>query len=134
MSVAKRNLRWGRSLVAACLTLLFSLASLAPVAATAFADPSADMPCCKTKGKCCCRKRLHAKPNSGIVIGAAGCADCAGGTLGSVSAVDHAVIRLQVLTPVIRAARAVALSVLPKQSRISEHNLRQRPPPQFLLA
>jgi hypothetical protein len=134
MSRAKRDFRWGRGLVAACLTLLFSFSSLAPIAAQSFNGACADMPCCKSKGKCCCRKRLRANPNRGPVIGSAGCVECGGGTIGSVSAMGHAAIRLQLSTPTIRATGGAAVSTVLTPSRISEHSLRQRPPPQSPLA
>ena len=129
-----QNLRSGRGLLAACLVFLFSFSSLAPLAASAFPDSSSDMPCCKTKGRCCCRKRPRANPTSGPVVNASSCVDCRGGTLGSVNAMGYAVIRLQVLTPVIRAAGGVDVNTILTRARISDHSLRQRPPPQDLLA
>jgi len=119
--------------VAACLAFLFSFSSLAPLAASSF-DNRADMSCCKTKAKCCCRRHSHTNPSNDPAIGAAGCVDCGNATLGSVSPIGPAVIRLTVLTPAIHPAGAVAVATTLPHSRISTHKLQQRPPPHSVLA
>ena len=48
-----------------CLAAFFSFASLVPIAAQSLNDASGDMPCCRTKGKCCCRKTRNANSNRG---------------------------------------------------------------------
>jgi hypothetical protein len=137
---APRMLGWehkagcGRGFLATCLVLFFAFSSIAPLAASAFDSPSGNLSCCKTKGIRCCHRRVHGTPDSGPAIGAAPCADCGAATLGAVNAMGHAVIRLAVSASVIRVAGTVASSTILTPSRLSAHNLRQRPPPQNRLA
>jgi len=133
MLETKRNSRWGRSLVAVCLTLLFSLSSLASLAARSINEASAAMRCCPTTDKSCCRKSHRANPNDGPSVGAAGCVDCGGGILASASSMGYAAIHFQLLMPAIRSAGRAFVSNICSQSRTSTHGLRQRPPPQNLL-
>lgn len=128
-----QNLRWGRGLVAACLAVLFSFSSLAPIAARSLND-AADMPCCKTKGKCCCRSHRRSNATGGATIAAAGCLDCGSGTLGGVSASSHIAIRLQVLAPATDVACKVPVGAVVPQPHFPAHSLRQRPPPPHPLA
>jgi hypothetical protein len=105
-----------------------------PIVAGSFNGSSADMPCCKTKGKCCCRSRRASHANSGSVIAAAACPDCENGALGSVSAAGHKAIQLQVLTPAISVAGNVPIATAFPASRVFACSLRQRPPPPNPLA
>lgn len=129
-----REFRRGRGLLAVCLAAFFSLASLVPIAAQSLNDASGDMPCCKTKGKCCCRKNRNANSSRGPSIAATGCSDCGTVDLGSVSAKGNVPVRLLVLTPVVDAAITVAVATVLPPSRTFAHSLRQRPPPPEPLA
>jgi hypothetical protein len=110
-----------------CLAFFFSFSYLAPMAARSF-DGSGDMPCCRSKGKCCCRSHRGSNANGGPIISAAACLDC-GNTLGGVSATGLKTVQLQILTPAIQVAGHVPGAIFVPQSHVSVYSLRQRPPP-----
>jgi hypothetical protein len=130
MLASKHSLRWIRASLAVILACLFSVLSVAPIAAAVFDSAPGGMACCKTKGACCCRKHGHRNSGSGPAFQSACGGDCAGAALGGISAMGSAVIRLEFFTPAVQTAVEARLHARLASSRIGTHNLRQRPPPQ----
>src|ERR1035437_2160092 len=126
------SFRLARAVVAACLALLLSFASLVPLAAQSLSGPSSS--CCRNRAKCCCRK-ANAKLPSGSIISARSCgSDCGHLTLGGnrttgfIPPASRPVAPPIVLLATVRAGQPAHASYLP------DHALRQRPPPPAPLA
>lgn len=116
-------------MLAACLAVFFSFASLAPLVAQSFNRVSSEMQCCRTKGKCCCHKGPGSAGHDGPAVAAAPCADCGGAAMGSTRPDDSAVVPLQAWVLAVRPHGAIAPSAVTAESRNLEHSLQQRPPP-----
>jgi len=125
------SFRWARGMVAACLALFFSLASLAPLAARSLS--ACHSSCCRNRAKCCCGK-ANAKHPAGPALSSQSCgSDCRGLTLGSIGTSGFVQPSSRSWAPpaefrtLVRGAESFAAA------HLSEHALRQRPPPTPLL-
>src|SRR4051794_27196486 len=119
----KNYRRWARNLLAACLAVLFSFASLTPLAAGAYMPATH----CATKAKCCCHKAHH---TDGPAVSSRLCqSECGRITLGGSGITIYAQPRTRTSSPVIASAglapttKVFAHLLRPAGSR------RQRPPP-----
>jgi len=115
--------RWARCLISACLAVLFSFASLTPLAAGAYTPVTR----CATKAKCCCRKAHH---TDGPAVSSRLCqSDCGRITLGGSGITVYAQPRTRTSSPVSTstglapATKVFAHLLRPAGSRL------QRPPP-----
>src|SRR5512147_256233 len=95
--LGKTHLRGlGRALVAACLALLLSSASLVQLAAGSFSGAANS--CGRSQGKCCCRK--HTKAPAGPAVTSKSCeSDCCQVMLGGVAASGFVQPSSRVLAP-----------------------------------
>ena len=126
---------WNRCLVAACLALLFSFGSLAPLAAQSFSSAPAGMACCRTKGKSCCSKNQAHHSTGGPVFSALPCSS--GGclvSLGGVAIAGFAMFRVHTWEPATEAAAVRNSRHLFPASALALYNLQQRPPPSIPVA
>jgi hypothetical protein len=118
-------IRWTRSSLAVSLTLLFSLVSLAPLAAQTFL--SSGTACCRTKGDCCCHK---ATGHHGPAISAQSCAnDCRQSTLGNGATSVYGSPVADQWTSTTRVISQANVFQFSHRSAIPSSDLRQRPPP-----
>lgn len=122
--------RSNRCLVAACLALLFSFGSLAPLAAQSFSSAPAGMACCRTKGKSCCnRNQAHHAP-AGPVFAAVSCAsDCCPVSLGGIALAGFGIFRTRVWEAALHAAAVLNGRPIFPASAFAFYDLQQRPPP-----
>jgi hypothetical protein len=128
MMEGKNYGRWVRSLIAAGLAVLFSFASLTPLAATALTPVTG----CATKAKCCCRKAHHTE---GPAISGRTCqSDCGRITLGGSGITIYAQPRTGTSSLVIASAGLAPAAPVFAHLQRPAGSLRQRPPPSQLLA
>jgi hypothetical protein len=123
-----------RRIAASLLLFLFAGALVQPVVAS-FAEPTCDMPCCKSgshKGSCCCRRKpAQDQPNTPRWRSAPSCSPgCARVALGFSPLIAAAApaARASAVEPMtLRQPRAI-VDVAPRP-QIWRHALFQRPPP-----
>jgi len=122
--------RIARLAAAVCLAVLLSFASLAPLAA----EGSAACSCCRSHGKCCCRKD-GARTPVGPTLSSACCSrDCGLAVLGGVAA--NVLVRPSTSSaeaPTGTFSRLFTSQFIP-QGRGADDVGRQRPPPDPFLA
>jgi hypothetical protein len=124
----KNYRRWVRRFVAAGLGVLFSFASLTPLAAGAF-QPAAR---CGSKTKCCCHK---AHGTGGPAIASRSCqSECGRVTLGGNGITVYAQPRTGPSSPVIAVADGARRTEFFAHLLRPAASLRQRPPPSLPLA
>jgi hypothetical protein len=118
----------GRGVTAVCLILLFCLSPLALMAARSFDTTAASMRCCRTKAACPSHK--HSATNStSVTFASACCTDCGSGHFGNTSIYGDSLGGPQIAALTVRPFGAVVARTGLLQSVLTEHNLRQRPPP-----
>ena len=123
--------RMVRSVFAACLSVLLSIASLSPLAISASSD--AALSCCRGHAKCCC-KRVNHRPSNGPAFSAKSCCDegCQY-TLGNGVSGVFASPSASVAAPAKVSAKLFQ-SAFAAETRLFDDALHQRPPPVSLRA
>jgi hypothetical protein len=123
---------WLHSVLTACLILLVSFSSIAPLLAKVFESPSTGMACCKTKKmNGCCPKSHGASAEPGF--SAATCkSNCAQITLGGTTALSYADGQPSGLRPPVNETGRAHFRELSGQSFLSTNSLLQRPPPSLV--
>ena len=122
------SLRWVRGLAAIGLAVLFSLASLTPLAASV----SSAAACCRSKSECCCHRSTA---RGGRAVSNRGCpAGCGHVTLGGNESAQWAQAANGDGAPVLVAGHASLVVESSDCSRVLSYSLWQRPPPSFFFA
>lgn len=121
-----------RSVVAACLAVLFSLAWLAPLAARSLSASNSS--CCRNRAKCCCRKANAKRPVGPGLSGKSCGNDCDGLTLGCTGTNGFVQPSYRSLAPAIEFVISVGPGESSPEAHLSDHSLLQRPPPASPLA
>ena len=126
------SFRLARGTIAACLALLFSFASLAPLAARSLT--ACNSSCCRSRAKCCCGK-ANAKPPVGPALSSKSfCGDCGKVTLGSVRTSGFVQPSSRSLAPPAELLVSERAGESSPAADLSGYALRQRPPPASRLA
>jgi hypothetical protein len=118
-----------RALIAACLALVLSSASLVQLSARSFSAPAS---CGRSQAKCCCRKNATAP--YGLAFSSKSCeSDCCHLTLGGIAASGFVQPSCRVVAP----QAGILTPVCDRETAAAIHlsdSLRQRPPPAHPLA
>jgi hypothetical protein len=119
-----------RAVMAACLALLLTSASLVPSSARSFSESTSS--CCRSRAKCSCRK--NAKGPSGPTLSRKSCGgECGRLTLGGIAASRFLQPSSRALAPPVEILTSVCDSESAPAAHLSDHSLQQRPPPAFPL-
>jgi hypothetical protein len=118
-----------RSFAAACLALLVSAASLAPLSAGVF--PQSKQTCCLSRTKCC--HTAHSKKPAGPLFSSRSCESDCGLTFGNISSGKLLPPSPNRVIPSLELVPMTPGSGSRTATQVYRHALRQRPPP-FLAA
>ena len=121
----KETYRLVRALMAACLALVLSSASLVQLSAGSFSGSTS---CGRSKAKCCCNK--SAKAPSGPAVSSRSCeTGCCKLTLGGVVASGFVQPSSRAVAPQAGMLARLSDGETAPAPRLSDHSLQQRPPP-----
>ena len=121
----KETYRLVRALMAACLALVLSSASLVQLSAGSFSGSTS---CGRSQAKCCCRK--GAKAPAGHAVSSRSCeSDCCQLTLGGIATSGFVQPSSRVMAPQAGMLTGVRDGETVAALHLSDHSLQQRPPP-----
>lgn len=128
----KNSFGWARGVMAVCLAVLLSSASLVPLAARSLS--AFDAACCKGHARNCCRK-AHTNQPAGPALSSRPCgSDCGRLAPGSIGTSEFVPPSFRPLAPPTESLRGPHASEPSLAAHFSGHALRQRPPPTSSLA